>query len=414
MKRAVAVIFFVSAISLTGFSQTDQTLPWFGTHYQPGNTSFALEGGLDFGAALSLAAAPSAEVILTKFRPFNLFSIDLGLAIRGLAALRFADAGATTTVGAGPLLMFHGGLRGMSGSFGTVLDQVDFYTGFGLGYVLSLGPDSSGGLAWVNANGLNFFLSEAVALRLGTSYFSPFDGGTGSFSTNLGVMLKIGPAEEVGEGMAFLLPDPDAISGEAMYFTFSSLYALAAFSGGYLPSDETFEPGDGVVIEQRYVDDGEVQMITLFRALLHDGGESQWWRFEFDVDDESFAFEAEIDGDGEILLIRYQERTTGEVMLHEPVDPSRFEAFREREMVRSEEEMAALVVGQGRVTVEAGTFTTDRLESAEEGYVFTWWLSNDVPGRMVQFEGEQEEGERFSGELIEIVRGYDSPWGPAW
>ena len=414
MRKSILVVVVLVGTALMAYGQSEQTLPWFGTHYQPGNTSFSLEGGVDFGTAVSLAAVPSAELIVTKFRPFDLFSIDVGLAARGIAAFRFAEAGTTITVGGAPLAMFHAGVRELEGSYGTVLNMIDFYTGFGLGYLVALGAGGGGSLAWANANGVNIFLSDSLALRVGTSYFSPFSGGLGAFSTNVGVTFKVGPAEEIGESLTFAVPDLEGMSGEVMYATFSSFYALAAISGGYLPSDDTFEVGDGTVIRQVFVDGNDQQTILLFRALLHDGAESEWWRYEFEVDEEAFAFEAEIDADGEILMIRYEDQATGDVVLYEPADPSRFQTFRDLETIRSEEEMESLIVGQERISVEAGSFQTDRVEATEEGSSFTWWLSGDVPGRVVQFEGESADGEAFFGELIEVVRGYASPWGAAW
>lgn len=416
MKRIVllAGVLLVTTVALQ--AQNEQTLPWFGTHYQPGNVSLGVEGGLDFGTSLSLAAVPSAEVIVTKVRPLGLFSIDVGIAARGLAAFRFGSSGATTTIGAAPLVMLHGGLRGMTGSYGDLLSMIDFYTGFGLGYLVSLGASGGGGLAWANANGVNVFFSDSLALRVGTNYFAPFEGSLGSFSTSIGLMFKIGPAEELGESIAFSVPDVDGMTGEVMYATFSSFYALAAITGGYLPSDDSFSVGEGTRIRQSYVDGNDREVITLFRALLHVGVDTQWWRYEFELDDEqeTFAFEAEIDADGQVMMIRYEDQATGDVVFYEPADPARFQSFRDLQTLRSEEEMEALTVGQERITVPAGTFQTDRIEATEDGATFVWWISDNVPGRLVKFEGESTDTEAFSGELTEIVRGYSSPWGPAW
>ena len=72
----------------------------------------------------------------------------------------------------------------------------------------------------------------------------------------------------------------------------------------------------------------------------------------------------------------------------------------------AESDYSAWAVGKERIRVKAGTFQTDHLVMAnkDENYSYEWWVSRDVPGRLVQFLHKDSEDEH-TGELLEITKG---------
>ncbi|MFW5683867.1 MAG: hypothetical protein ACOC1I_03365, partial [Spirochaetota bacterium] len=234
----------------------------------------------------------------------------------------------------------------------------------------------------------------------------------------IGITYKIGPAEEVGERITFDIPDVTMMTGEVMYTTFSALYWASISLGGYLPSDETFEVGDGIRFWHRYesVEDDDVNEMEFVRALLHEQGDgSQWWRFEFylEEEDEEFAFEALVRADESVELIRYEDPGTEEIVTHEPSDGDLWRTYRDEDFWTSED-LEEMRTGSERIRVPAGSFQTERLETSEDGATFVWWVTDDVPGRVVRFEGVTEDDDQLEGELLEILSNVRSPWGRAW
>lgn len=418
MKRSRIVLVIVALVLVVATAPAQTTLPWFGTQYQPGNVAFSLTAAPLFGTGIGVAAYPGAEYIFAKYRPLNLFSVDFGVGARGTFSAWASSTYGYMTLGAAPTLSIHTGLRGFEGSaVAEYLDRLDFYSAFGLGYQLALTDSTLGprsGLTWMNASGLNYYFTDQLAISLTSNYISGFTASyEGSFGAGIGIVYKLGPAEEVGERIG--IPDVTMMTGDLMYANFSALYWASVALGGYLPSDETFEVGDGILFWHRYesVEDDEIEDMEFTRALLHENPDgSQWWRFEFFVNGEDLAFEALVADDRAVERIRYLDPSTDEVVSHTPSDEYLWESYTEN--VWTEEEMEEFRVGSERITVPAGTFRTERLEATEDGASYTWWISEEVPGRVVRFEGITEDDERVSGELREIYTDVTTPWGAAW
>lgn len=419
MKRTRILVITLALLLVAAVAPAQTVLPWFGTQYQPGNTAFSVTAAPTFDGGLGVAAYPAAEYIFAKVRPANLFSVDFGVGARGVFSAYASSTLGYLTVGGAPVLSIHGGLRGFEGSgVATYLDRLDFFSAFGLGFQLAITESTAAGapgtgLVWMNASGLNYFFTDSLGISLSSNYVSGFTGGyAGSFGAGIGVIFKLGPAEEVGDRIA--IPDVPTMTGDIMYANFSALYWASIALGGYLPSDETFEVGDGIRFWHRYesAEDDDINEMEFTRALLHESDDSQWWRLEFLVDDEDLAFEALIADDGAVERIQYLDPGTEEVVTHTPSDEYLWQDYQDE--MWTEEELEEFRVGSERVTVPAGTFRTDRLETTQDGASYTWWISDEVPGRVVKFEGTTEDDERVSGELREIYTDYTSPWEPAW
>lgn len=413
---ALAVL---SMLAADAFAQSGA--PRLATHYQPGNVAFSLGAGLGFGGSgLGVSLYPGAEVIVAKIRPADAFSIDFGAGARGGFTFRTygtTPASGYLALGGAPFVSAHMGLRGFAGSeFADYLDRIDIHTSLGLGYLTYIPTGTTGpidgGLALANFSGINYFLTDNLAISLGTNYLMSWASNVpGAFTTGVGVVLKFGPAEEVGERVDIGIPDLSGMSGELMYTNFAALYWASVALGGYLPGDDTFDEGDGIRFHHRYrsVEDGDIEEIEFTRALLGaDADGAQWWRIEFLLEDDELAFEVRVNEDRGIELMRYLDPATEQVTTHTPGDPYLWTTYDE---MWTKEELEEHRVGSERVTVTAGTFDTDRIEATEEDYTYTWWMNEEVPGRVVKFAGTTEDETSVSGELLEILSGVTSPWG---
>ncbi|MFW5814791.1 MAG: hypothetical protein ACOCWX_05025 [Spirochaetota bacterium] len=420
VRRTGIVLILLSLLASTAFGQSGA--PRLATHYQPGNVAFSLGAGFGFGGrGVGVSLYPGAEFIVAKIRPADVLSIDFGAGARG--GFTFRSYGTTPAagyiaLGGAPFVSAHMGLRGFTGNeVAEYLDRIDIYTAFGLGYLAYVPTGAAGaidgGLAFANFSGVNYFLTDSFAVSLGTNYLTSWASGVGgAFSTGVGVMIKIGPAEEVGERIDIGVPNLSRMSGDLMYTNFAALYWASVALGGYLPGDETFDEGDGIRFHHRYrsVEDGDIDEIEFSRALLDADGEgSQWWRIEFFFEEDDLAFEVRVRDDGGIELMRYVDPSTEEVTTYTPTDPYLWRSH--DDVMWTEEELRDYRVGSEEVTVPAGTFTTERIEATEDEFSYTWWMAENVPGRVVRFAGTAQDGSDVSGELLEILRDVTSPWG---
>lgn len=411
---AALILALVSAASTAAQSVSDR--PVLATWYQPGNLAFPAGAGLALADGVGIGIYPGFELFVSKFRALGLASLDLAVGARAeLQAYTpsLDGLGGSSSVSIAPVVTLHGGFRGLVGALGDLLEPVDYYTGLGLGFQVSRsGGVSSSGLTLVNVSGANYFLTDNLAVSLGTTLFASFGGQrSGSFATGIGIVYKVGPPEEPGRGL--FLPDLGEASDALIYASFASLVWVSSAFGGYLPADDSFAPGDSVTVEQRFRDGREQSEIRLFRALLARVPEGSWWRYEIHVDGETTAFEALVDADGLVQAIRFQNPGVGAVEVIRPSDPQPWGAELGAAAV-SESELAQLDSTQQTITVPAGTYATTRVSGTVDGGDFTWWLSDEVPGRMVQFSGQSQDGSEVRAELVAIGRGYQSPWPRAW
>ncbi|MFW5742384.1 MAG: hypothetical protein ACOC2D_03840 [Spirochaetota bacterium] len=419
VRRVLIALACLSILSIGAVAQSG--VPRLATHYQPGNVAFSLGAGLTFGGGgLGVSLYPGTEIIVAKIRPADVFSLDFGAGARGaftFHSYRTSPASGYVALGGAPFVSAHMGLRGFTGNeVAEYLDRIDIYTSLGLGYLAYRTTGAArygdGGLAFANFSGVNYFITDNLAVSLGTNYLGGWTSGvSGDFSAGIGVVVKFGPGEEVGERIDIGMPDLSGLSGDLMYTHFAALYWASVALGGYLPGDDTFNEGDGIRFYHRYrsVEDDEVEEIEFTRALIDaDADGAQWWRIVFFFEEDDLAFEVRVNDDRGIELMRYIDPETEDVTTYTPDDPYLWTSYDD---LWTEEELEERRVGSERVTVTAGTFDTERIEADDEEYRYTWWMNEDVPGRVVKFEGTAEERTSVSGELLEILTDVTSPWG---
>lgn len=424
VRRLLIVVVLATLVCLPAIAQDDAG--WWGSYYMPGNIAASAEAGLYLGAGLGIDLTAAGEYIFTKVRPGNLFSLDLGAGVRGLASFYRSAGGAYgyTAFGAAPFLGVHMGFRGFDFDFAEYVEPLDVFAAVGLGYVgytlrgAWTGTQPGGGLTFMSFNGFNYFLTDRLALSVVYSYWANFNY-INLNTVSIGARLKIGPKEELGDRPDF--PDVEEVErgasvlgGNLAYMQFVSQYWLILGFGGFIADDESFEVGDGVRWWMALPDENDVNEIEYTRALLHvnDDG-SRWWRSEFEAGSDLSDFEYLVDDEGRILSLRYEDPSSGEVVTYEPEDPDAWWGEYE-ESVRDREELEEMSEGTERIRVPAGTYRANRVTAVDEPYEYTWWYTEEVPGLLVKLEGYEDDTLLVEGELREVLSGITSPWGPAW
>ena len=413
--RALLVVALLFAVGAVGFSQ--ESTGWWGSYYMPGNTAFSADVGLGFNNGIALDLSPGAEVIVTKFRPGDLFAIDLGVGAKGLVSFWRSSATQThgyVAFGGGPFVGGHFGFRGLDFSFSEYLERLDVFTAIGLNYLV-YGPTGdwagytqpSSGLKFATYGGFNYFLTDNLAVSLTGAYLQDWS------STTVGVTLKLGPKEPLGEA-----PEFGSLSGNIAYLQFSALYWMILGFGGYVADDESFAEGDGIRWWMSFPEDDDTNEIEYTRALLRINSDgSRWWRAEFESEDESEGelseFEYLVDKSGGLVMLRYKDFNTNEVVSYEPSDPDGWWGGYQGS-VKDREDLDALSEGTERVRVPAGTFTAEKVIAGEPPYQYTWWYTDEVPGLLVKLEGYEEDTLIVEGELRDILSGVTSPWEVPW
>ena len=419
------VLMVALALATAGaFAQEEgSTTGWWGSYYTPGNISFGAEVGLGSGpyGSSTIDLSGGAEFIITKFRPADILAIDLGASARGIFSLwRLSLTGPRYSAfgGAGSVVA-HLGFRGFDFPFAEYLERLDLFASVGLGFLgYSYGGDwtgfsqPDGGLKFVTSEGVNYFLTDNIAVSLVYTYWRDWS------SVSIGARFKLGPKEELNPRVRTVLDDlPSAIgamTGNLAYAQFSAYYWLVLGYGGFIADDESFAEGDGVRWLMRYPDDADQNEMEYTRALLRINSDgSKWWRVVFEVDDETAEYEYLVDRSDAIQLLRFVDMESGEVVTHAPGDPDSWWGGA-RTTMRSREDLKAMSEGSERVRVPGGTFRAERVTAREDVYEYTWWYTDEVPGLLVKLEGYEDNTLIVAGELQEILTGVTTPWEVPW
>jgi hypothetical protein len=420
--RLLLAVALLLSVCITSFSEEDAG--WWGSYYMPGNTVLSVDVGLGFpGDGLALDVSPAAEIILTKWRPGDLFAVDIGAGAKGLVSFWGSStlpAHGYIAFGGGATVGAHFGFRGFDFSLSEYLERLDLYTAIGLGYI-GYAPtgDWAGfsqpnpGLKFLSFGGLRYFLTDSLAVSFAGSYWSDWS------STTLGFTLKLGPKETLGERPEMAVVDDvdftgATLGGNMAYLQFSALYWSILGFGGFIADDESFAEGDGIRWWMNFPDDRDMNEIEYTRGLLRINSDgSKWWRAEFESDGEVSEFEYLVDKSGGLITLRYEDAGTGEVVAYEPSDPDGWWGGYQSS-VQDREDLDSMSEGTERVRVPAGSFTAQKVTSDEPPYRYTWWYSDDVPGLLVQLEGYEDDSLIVEGELREILSDVTTPWGEPW
>ena len=184
MKRVLVVLLLVAVGAGLAAEDEVSVRNWSG-HFESGDTALSLGVGVGLGGnTLSLAAYPGFEQVFADFKIADTVPMSIGAGARGLASLYIGGINGIA-VGAGVFVPFHFGLDGLGLGF---IDQLDFYLAPGVGVSLAIGD-----LGWTDPlrirfaqyAGINFFLSESMAVFVEEVYWGYYTGAT------LGVLLKL-------------------------------------------------------------------------------------------------------------------------------------------------------------------------------------------------------------------------------
>lgn len=213
--------------------------------------------------------------------------------------------------------------------------------------------------------------------------------------------------EEVGEAIGAQVASSANLptSGTAQWNQFmvsqaQVLFNYAFAANGMWPAEATYEEGEWVRYEIQTSGDGDAGFQTLERAFLkttEDGNE--WWRVRAQQKGDTWVYEALINPDlGEVVRLRSKdpEGNVGEVPVTEQTvyqSPQRL----------TEESIEGATVGEEQVDTPAGTFSARKVEytgGMGSGTV-TWYLSEEVPGHVVQYQTRGDQGNAWTSTLVD-------------
>ncbi|TVR70357.1 MAG: hypothetical protein EA427_06070 [Spirochaetaceae bacterium] len=200
---------------------------------------------------------------------------------------------------------------------------------------------------------------------------------------------------------------------------FHMTYIQVFYLGGYGFTTDDFEEGQGATWRITS-ENGDTGTVTAERALLErrEGGLS-WWYLTYTPEGEnSLEYEVLLDREMQAREMYLRDPETGEIR-HHVFDT----AFEEEELPEDEYYAETVHVrdwdqyrrDRVTITVGAGTFETDLLvntiteEESGDTMEYRWWVTEEVPGDLVQYEFEDlQEGDLLRGELMAIRRDYRS------
>lgn len=219
---------------------------------------------------------------------------------------------------------------------------------------------------------------------------------------------------------------------EGMYagFTDEMLFQLAYtqvfFLGGYGFGTDDFAEGEGATWRITSHEGSERSTVGAERALLerHANGDSWWYLVYTPEDGEKLEYEVLVDRELQAREMYMRDPETGEIRRHEfAYEESDSAAVSESEEALRDEGYRTETVQvrdwddyqRERVTVSvgAGTFQADLLvhritdEQSGDTMEYRWWVTEEVPGDLVQYEFEDlKDGSLLQGELVSIRRDY--------
>jgi len=178
------------------------------------------------------------------------------------------------------------------------------------------------------------------------------------------------------------------------------LFGYAFAANGMWPAEATYEEGEWVRYEFQTADGEDAGFQTMERAFLttaEDGNE--WWRVRAQQQEDTWVYEALINPDrGEVVRLRSRdpEGNVGEVPVTERTvyqSPQRL----------TEESIEGATVGTEELDTPAGTFSTREVEytGGMGGGTVTWYLAEDVPGNVVRYRTQGNQGNAWISTLVE-------------
>lgn len=208
--------------------------------------------------------------------------------------------------------------------------------------------------------------------------------------------------EAVGKQLASAVNLPPVGTGRWNQFMVSQaqiLFTYAFSAGGFWPAQATYAPGEWTKYRLGAPGESEAALDTLERAFLKRTGEgNEWWRVRGLQEGNVWFYEALVDPDrGRVVRMRAKdpEGNVSEVPVTETTvyqPPQRL----------TEESIEGATVGTESVETPAGSFSARRVEysGGRTSGTVTWWLSEDVPGQVLQYRVDGN-GSTWTSTLID-------------
>jgi hypothetical protein len=211
--------------------------------------------------------------------------------------------------------------------------------------------------------------------------------------------------QEMGEAIGQqLAPSADLpTSGTAQWNQFMASQAQVLFNyafaaNGMWPAEANYEEGEWVQYEMSAAGDGDAAFRTLERAFLKTTEDGQeWWRVKAEQEEDTWVYEALLDPeDGDVVRLRSKdpEGNVGEVPVTERT------VYQEPQQL-TEESVEGATVGNESVDTPAGSFTARKVqfEGGMGGGNTTWYLSEEVPGHVVRYRVQGNQGNAWISTL---------------
>jgi hypothetical protein len=404
-KKTILVMVVLLCCSVGAFAQKEGVI--WGSWYSPGNLVLSARGAYETPSGYSggLGVYPGAEIIVHKYRFEDVAPLDFGIAARGHFGISFDDdLENTVTAGVGGLATMHIGFRGLNFIDPAILGNLEYFVELGAGFNFIKYDQDNSALRFCTMTGFTYFLNESTAVSAGYNQWGDVSGGF------LGVQLKIGPSPKVDSNqLAAEIRTSGRIMMTQVYVSqFYALYWYAFAAGGFYFDDSTYEVGQGTVWSLTSSDDDEEVRLEKALLSLEDDG-SKWWRVGFSQEGTELIYEYLISPEYQLIKMRFKDvgqNKVGEYVFEtgegqygptevEPITPEDYAEYR---------------TGTASLRVGAGEYDCDVLEYSyaddTDKWNFTWWVSEDVPGSLVKFYWELNDGEEWmQGELAEITSG---------
>ncbi len=251
---ALSLVLMLTAAGAVFGQDEGSTTGWWGSYYMPGNIAATAEIGLgSYAGRSTVDLSGGAEFLIYKFRPADLFAIDLGASARGVASWWSSGLGGRGyfAFGGAPSAVAHLGFRGFDFPFAEYLERLDLFVSLGVGFLgytysgdWTSFAEPQGGIKFITSDGFNYFITDNIAASVVYTYWGDWS------SVSIGARFKMGPKEELVARQRTVLDElperVDMMTGNIVYAQFSAYYWLVLGYGGFIADDESFGEGDGV------------------------------------------------------------------------------------------------------------------------------------------------------------------------
>jgi hypothetical protein len=189
---SILTVALVVAQPGTLFAQSNNS---FTSYYKPGNVAAGIEVGPSFGwGYFSIAAYPSLEFMVAKYRIGDVIPLDFGAEVKARVGLDIGYGGGLG-LGVGGFGTAHFGFRGMPGDIGNIIGKFDFFLGLGLAFDFLSPSWATAGLGLASFGGFNYFLNDNLSVTVAENYWHNY------YDTTFGLRLKFGSAEAAKKAM---------------------------------------------------------------------------------------------------------------------------------------------------------------------------------------------------------------------